>query len=228
MFGRDRGAVVLDRQRHFMPAARALMGKRFNMNVSLRRHGLKGVFQNAEKNLLQLAFIRPDRRQVLRELPRDFDASRLDVIGDHRESAVDDVWNANHAGVEFKGFGMIENFIEDGLNTGQLTARLLDAFHASDGQCFARRGVGECLLKLHPCFRQRPLDVLLEKRRQFPDGRLPLLAQHDLTRFERIRRIRDRGRRGGWRHARWGAHRRKHFGELFETSGGGALHIHVV
>src|SRR5437667_9293089 len=60
MFGGNRRAVVLDRDGHLMPAASALVRHRLEANVPVGRHGLVGVFEGAQEDLLELALVRFD------------------------------------------------------------------------------------------------------------------------------------------------------------------------
>src|SRR2546422_6273638 len=79
VLGGNRRAVVLDRDGHLVPPARALVGHRLEMNVPLGRHGFKGVFEDAQEDLLKLTFVYFDGRERSEEHTSELQ-SRLHLV----------------------------------------------------------------------------------------------------------------------------------------------------
>src|SRR2546421_7592447 len=112
----NRCPVVLNEDLIFYAAPRAMLGD-LNMEMPTGVHRFACVFENTEKDLLELGFVTADRRDHRRIVLGHLDPCDFEVGGDNRERALDYFRDTEEPSSQLEWFRKVQNLVQDGFDT---------------------------------------------------------------------------------------------------------------
>jgi hypothetical protein len=98
-----------------------------NVKMPSGGHGLTGVLEDTQEDLLQLGLIATHRRDDVRVVLGDVNTGDLQVGTDDYQGALQHFRNAAEATIELERFGKVENLIQDRFDSNHIPHGVFDA-----------------------------------------------------------------------------------------------------
>ena len=124
--GRDWRSVVLDKDLDFDAAPRTML-RDLDMEMAARGHGLAGVFEDAQEDLLELRFIGTHRGNDVGVVFGDVNTGDFQVGSDDDEGVLQDFRHSTETPGEFQWLGKVQDLVQDRLDSDHVTHRIFDA-----------------------------------------------------------------------------------------------------